>query len=45
MGAVEMHPLFWLGNLLERGNLRNPVVDGNVILKRILTFRNLASYI
>jgi hypothetical protein len=25
-----------LGNLQERGNLRNPVVGGKVILKRIL---------
>jgi len=31
-----MHAVFWLGNLQERRNLRNAVVDGNVILHRIL---------
>jgi hypothetical protein len=34
--GVEMHAVFWLGILQERGNLRNPVVGGNTKLKRIL---------
>lgn len=39
-GGVEILSVFWLGNLQERGNLRNPVVGGNVILKRILIVRD-----
>jgi len=32
----EMRTWFWLGNLKERGKLKDVVIDGKIILRHIL---------
>jgi hypothetical protein len=33
MGKREVHTGFWWGNLMERGHLEDPGMDGEIILK------------
>ena len=35
MGGGEVHTRFWWGNLLQRGDLEDPSVDGRIIFKFI----------
>jgi hypothetical protein len=38
--TVEVHAEFWWGDLKEKGHLKNPGVDGRLILKGILKKSN-----
>jgi hypothetical protein len=37
MREREVHTAFWLGDLREGDHLRDPGIDGSIILKRIFT--------
>jgi hypothetical protein len=41
MGTEEIHTEFWWGNLRGRDNLKDPGVDGRVILRWIFRMWNV----
>jgi len=43
LGRTEVYRRFWWGNLRERGHLKDPSVDGKIILKWIFRKWNVGA--